>query len=223
MMRKINARGVTLVELMITIVVMGVLMSGIFVFVISNLNGYTSTSIRENLLSQAQTGLNKVNDTILLAGAADATNRIADQNGPGGPSNLFGWTGGTQTLILATAAENTAGNILFSDPANYVSYKNNVIYYLDGTTLRQRILAASVSGNKAKTTCPDNKVTSSCKADAIILENVRSFTVTYLDKSNNSVTPGNARGIELSVTMSDKRFSNKTKISYKTRSVFRND
>lgn len=218
-----DSRGVTLVELLISIAVISILVGAVISFTVGNLNGYTAASIRENLLAQAQTGLNKINDSILLAGAADATNRIADQNGPGGPSNLFGWTGTSSTLILATAAQDASGNILFSDPANYVSYKNNIIYYLNGTTLRRRVLAASVSGNATKTSCPDSKATASCKADSIVLENVKAFTVTYLDKNNASVSPGDARGIEISVTMNDKRFTKKTQVSYTTRSVFRND
>lgn len=222
-MRKVDARGVTLVELLIAIVVTGILVAGVIGFTVGNLSGYTAASIRENLLAQAQTGLNRINDSILLAGAADATNRIADSNGPGGPSNLYGWTGSNQTLILATAAQDSAGNILFSDPANYVSYKNNLVYYLDGTTLKQRTLASSAANNKAKTSCPPAKVTASCPADAVVLENVKSFSVTYLDKNNASVTPGNARGIEINVTMNDKRYTKKTQITYTTRSVFRND
>jgi len=207
--------------LLISIVVTGILVSVVMLFTVSNLSGYSATSIKESLMAQAQTGLNTINDSILLAGAADVNNRIADSNGPGGPANLFGWTGGSQTLILATAAEDTSGNILFSDASKYVSYKNNVIYYLNGTTLRKRTLAAAVTNNKAKTSCPASAATASCPADPVILENVSALSFTYLDKTNASVTPGNARGIEISVTMKDKRYN--TTASYKTRSVFRND
>lgn len=217
----VGTRGVTLVELMISIVITGILVSVVIMFTVSNLSGFSATSIKENLLAQAQTGLNTMNDSILLAGAADVNNRIADSNGPGAPTNLFGWTGGSQTLILATAAEDTSGNILFSDASKYISYKNNVIYYLSGTTIYKRTLAASVSGNKAKTTCPASAASASCPADPVILQNVSAFSVTYLDKTNASVTPGNARGIEMTVTLKDKRFN--THVDYKTRSVFRND
>jgi len=218
-----DEQGLTIVELLISIVITGLLVGIVMMFTISNLSGFSATSIKQNLMAQAQSGLNTINDSTLLAGAADTTNRIADSNGPGGPSNLFGWVGNNQTLILATVAEDASGNILFSDPSQYVSYKNNIIYYLDGTTLRKRTLAASVTGNKAKTTCPDSKVTASCKADPIILENVSAIAFTYFDKTNASVTADNARSVEINVTMKDKRFSRKTQVQYKTRTVFRND
>lgn len=219
-MRANKQAGFTLVETAISLVVTSVVVGVLISFVLDNMVTYSVTSTRAALLNQAHLGLRVFNEAVLPA-VADQNNRIADSNGPGAPGNLFGWTSDADTLVLATAAENSSGNILFQDAANYVSHKNNVIFYLSNGKVKVRTLAANVAGNKAKTSCPI--ASGSCPADRTILENVTGFNVKYYNDQNQEVVPDEARSVEVAVTLSEKKFKNNVKVDYTTRTVFRND
>jgi hypothetical protein len=121
------------------------------------------------------------------------------------------------------AAVDTSGNIIFSDPQTYVTTKNNLVYFVSGGTLYKRTIAASAANNSATTSCPAAKATTSCPADKELLHNVTAFTVSYLDGSNNSVTPTSARSIELNVNVATTQFHHTQSANYTTRMVFRND
>jgi prepilin-type N-terminal cleavage/methylation domain-containing protein len=215
-----NQRGFTVVELAISISVTGILLALIFGFMTSSLQQYSNDTNRANLINSAQAGFERITNDIRLSASADTNNRWPDTYAP---VNTFGWTTDSDTLVLATAAEDTAGNIIFADPANYISQKNNVIYFLQNGTLYRRVIAASVANNSAKTTCPAANATATCKADRKILDNVKTFTIKYYDEQNVEVAPDDARAIELYAKLEKKAFSEPVSVDYKTRMVFRND
>lgn len=220
---KNNQAGFTLVELITSITLIGILTTMVVAFGVSGLANYNYSYNRSVLLDQAHLGLRSVSETILQSASADNNNRIEDSNGPGAPGNLFGWQSDADTLILATAAEDNSGNIIFQDESQYISYKNNIIYFLENGDLKRRVLAAEIPDNKAVTTCPEAAATSSCPEDTTILENVDSFEVKYYDSQNQEVTPNNARSIGLEISLS-KEVQNRTiSADYETRTVFRND
>lgn len=218
----LGQRGFTLVETMITLVMTGVLATTIIVFMISGLRTYGKATSKAYLISQAQSGVERISNDILLSANADENNRIEDNYSPGAPTNLLSWQSDADTLILATAAEDNSRNILFADASQYITHKNNVIYFLDGKVLRKRTLAANIANNRAITSCPASVATTSCPADRVILENVSSFVVTYRDHLNQSVPPEDARSVEVAVTLDDKKYATTT-VNYKTRTVFRNE
>lgn len=216
--------GFTLVELVTSITLIGILSTIVVAFGVNGLANYNVSYNRGILLDQSYLGLRSISEIILQSASADDNNRIEDSNGPGAPGNLFGWQSDGDTLVLATAAEDTSGNIIFQDESQYISYKNNVIYYLDGTSLKRRILAADVPDNKAVTTCPEEAASESCPADDLtVFENVASFIVKYYDSQNQEVTPSNARSIGLEINMSKEVQGRNITASYETRTVFRND
>lgn len=215
--------GFTLVELMTSIVLIGIISTIVVDFGINSLANYNVTYNRGLLLDQAHVGLQSVVETILQSADADGTNRVEDPNGPGGSGNLFGWQSDNNTLVLATAAEDNNKNILFQDASQYISYKNNVVYYLDGSNLKRRILADDIPNNSAKTTCPPAVANSTCPADATILENVQSFQIRYFDSQNNEVDPASARSVELNVSLAQRIQGRDISAQYTTRTVFRND
>lgn len=223
MTKKLSSKGFTLVEVTIALTISGAIIGTIIMFMMSSLTNFATTTTRGYLMDQAQLGLDVLNNDIRLAGSADLHNRWQDSNAPGAPGNLLSWTGNNTTLILATAAEDPAGSILFSDPSQYVSHKNNSIYYLNNGTLYKRTLAASVTGNKARTSCPPPSATDTCPADRAILENVTNFSVRYLDGSNNTVIPENARSVEASITLQERKYGRDITVSQTTRTVFRNE
>lgn len=218
-----SCRGFTTVELTIAVSVVSILIITVLVFFATNLRQYAIVNARADLLNEAQITLESINEDIRLSADADEHNRWEDEHAPEA-GNMFSWTSDTDTLILATAAMDRNGNIIFSDPAQYISWKNNHIYYLNGDVLYRRILAAPIEGNTATTTCPAEAATKSCPADKVMLNRtVDKFVVRYIDGNNQEVAPTDARSIELEIGISRRAYGQKITAEYKTRMVFRND
>jgi hypothetical protein len=203
-------------------VISGLVVAAVLGFMTSNLSTSAVETARAELLSEAHIGLDRTANDIRLSTSADDNNRWQDNNAPGAPSNTLSWQSDGDTLVLATSAEDASGNILFEDALDYITVKNNIIYFAQNGTLYKRILAAPAAGNSAKTTCPAASASSSCPADTVVLQNVTSFSVKYINGQNQQVTPTNARSIELSVTVSRTRFGRPITADYTTRMVFRN-
>jgi prepilin-type N-terminal cleavage/methylation domain-containing protein len=220
MKKPTSQAGFTLIELLIVMIVMGIVSLTLANFIAVWLQQSSLEQTRSTLLINAETALDKITTDIKLSGSADQPNRWADANGPGG--NQFGWTSGSQVLVLAKAAEDSSGNIIFSDPAKYISQKDNEIYYLSGTTLYRRTLASNSAGDAAVTTCPPASATSSCPADSTIATGVKSLTFTYYDADKSIVGPILARSVQVTITMSTSQGGKTVSASYTTRMVFRN-
>jgi prepilin-type N-terminal cleavage/methylation domain-containing protein len=219
-MKKLQEKGYTLIEVTIALVVTGVLIFSILNFTVNTLVQYAETEVRSRMLSEAQIALDIANNDIRLSASADDSNRWPDDNAP---NNEFGWQSDSDTLVLATAAEDNDGNILFADPSEYISHKNNIVYYISSGSLYKRVIAAPAAGNSATTTCPPAEATESCPADKELMQDVETFVVKYIDGIGNEVSPTNARSIELSVELYTERFSRPISVNYTTGMVFRND
>jgi len=215
--------GFTLVELMVVMVVTTVMIVVIMAFFLNNLARSSQESTKAQILSEVQSTLDAVSTDIRLSSNADATNRNPDANSPSGGPTGYGWQSNASTLVLVTAAKTANHQMIFSDAANYITAKNNIVYFVSDGTLYKRIIADTVSGNAAVTTCPASKVTGSCPADKVMLHNVSNFSVSYVDASNNTVTPANARAVQISLAASKTSYRETVSASYTTRMVFRND
>ena len=219
-MKKVNQTGFTLVELLVVMAVTTVLASVASSFMISNLTRSTVANARTNLLGEAQVGLDKVTADIRSAANADVNNRWPDANAPGG--NQFGWNSSNTVLILATTAQDNYDNVLYQDASNYIPYRDNVIYFVQNGVLYKRTLAAPVTNNLAKTSCPAAAATASCPADKAILHNVTAFNVRYIDRTGADTTATNEKAVELTITLQTTAYRNLVKATYTTRMVFRN-
>ena len=217
----INQRGLSLTELIISLSIISVLSFAVMSFMLSWTEQHAITETRSALLADVQNAVDQIVDAVRLSSTADSSNRLPDAHAPGG--NQFGWTSSNNTLILASAVEDTTGNIVFSDPASYTSQKNNQIYFVSNGVLYRRILAASVANNKLKTSCPSSSASTSCPADRVLARNVSNFQVKYFNSENSEVSPSHARSVEISLTLSRRKFSQLIQSVYKTRMVFRND
>jgi len=213
--------GFTLIELLVVMIIMGVLSLSLANFITNWLQASTLAQDRASLLTNAETALDTVTNDIKLSGDADENNRWADANGPDG--NQFGWTSGSQVLVLAKAAVDGSNNIIFSDPAKYISQKDNEIYYLSGATLYRRTLASNSSNDAAVTTCPPADATQSCPADETVATGVTSLAFTYYDADENTVSPSDARSVQVAITLSKTEDNKTISASYTTRMVFRNE
>lgn len=215
-----NDSGFTLIEMLIVLLVMSVLSLALANFIASWLQTQGLVQTRTSMLSDAESGLDKVSTDIKLSGSVDQTNRWPDPNGPGG--NQYGWSSGSQTLVLAVVAKNSSGNPIFTDANDYITLKDDEVYYLSGTTLYRRTISSGVSGDTAITTCPPSSATPSCPADMTVATGVTNWSVSYYDANNNSVSPADARSVQLSITLSTPYDGQNVSASYTTRMVFRN-
>lgn len=224
-MKRMNrdARGITLTELIISISVISILSIVLMNFMVNWLQQHSVTQTRAELLTTAQDTLDSITNDIRLSSAADLNNRILDTHAPGAPANQQSWASNASTLVLASAVEDTSGNIVFSDPANYTSEKNNTIFFVNNGVLYRRVLAAAVTDNKSRTTCPAANADADCPADRKLAENVVSFQVNYFNAQNQEVAPTDARSIQLAITLRKSAFGQPIESSDKTRMVFRND
>lgn len=214
-----NASGFTLIELLIVMLVTSILSLSLADFISNWLVAAGQDNANVVLQTNAESALDLVNTDIMLSGSVDQTNRWPDPNSPNG---LYGWQSGSQTIILAHIATDSSGNVIFVDSSKYITLKDNYIYYLSGTTLYRRILASGIAGDTAVTTCPPASATLSCPADKTIATGVTSWSVSYYDASNNTVTPANARSVQLAITLATTYAGHTVNASYLTRMVFRN-
>lgn len=218
-----SSDGFTLVELLITMVLIGILSLMLPNFIANWLGAANLAQQRATLLSTAENALDTVNNDVRLSGTADTNNRWPDANAPNAPTDELSWQSDANTLVLAKAALDSSHNVIFSDPAKYISQKDNEIYYLDGTTLYRRTLASNSADDAATTTCPPAAATASCPADKKVAEGVSQFAVSYYDANEDEVAPTDARSVQLAITLEQKAGSKTIKASYTTRMVFRNE
>ena len=222
-MKKLNAKGFTMPELLIAVAVTTLTIIVLSNYLMQNIQTSTKEATKATLLRELQLTVDGIGNDVRMSANADLHNRNPDNNSPSAPGNTYSWTSDANTVILANAAMTTSRQIIFSDTANYITVKNNIVYFVKNKTLYKRILAAPVTGNAAKTTCPANKVNSACPADKILLNNVSNFTIVYRDGQNNSVAPTNARSLDITISASYNQYKESQSASYTTRMVFRND
>ncbi len=222
-MRRLDNTGFTIVEALVSLVVTTAVVLILTNYMLGGVQQSTIALSRDTITKETEQSLDLAANDIRVSANADENNRWPDANSPGGSGNQFGWQSDSTTLVLATAAKDQSGNIIFSDSANYITDKNNVVYFVRGGTLYKRVIAAPVSGNAAVTTCPAASASNSCPADKALLHNVTGFSVTYLNGQNQSVSPTDARAIELHVAVTKEVFGQPVSADYTTRMVFRND
>ena len=222
-MRLLGENGFTLVEALISLIVTTAVVLILTNFMIGGVQQSSIALSRDNMTKETEQSLDLMTNDIRVSANADQNNRWPDANSPGGSGNQFGWQSNSTTLILATAAKDKSGNIIFSDPANYITEKNNIVYFVQNGTLYKRVIANPVSGNAAVTTCPSSDASSSCPADKELLHNITAFNITYMNGQNQSVSPTDARAIQVHVTVTKDVFKQPVSADYTTRMVFRND
>lgn len=222
-LRSMSQEGFTIVEALVGITMTVILLMIIMNFMANYFAQHAINTAKSELLVSSQRALDTIGQDIRLSASADSANRWMDANAPDAPANQLSWQSDANQLVLATAAEDDDGNILFADASQYISEKNNNIYFVDNGTLYKRTLAAPVDGNRASTSCPSGYVTSDCPGDKILAENVSSFTITYLSGTEEVVEPTNARAIEMRLELAQERFGKDVTAGYTARMVFRND
>ncbi len=214
-------RGFTLIEMLITITMVSDVSLVLANFIADWLQTSSLARARTELLANAQSALDNITDDVQLSGSADTNNRWPDANGPGG--DQYGWQSNGSTLVLARIATTPQKVVIYSDPANYITEKDNAIYYVSNKVLYRRIIAADDATTAAVSTCPAASATTACPADKNVAKDVTAFSATYYDADDQVVTPTDARAIQLSITLSYGVGGKTVTANYSTRMVFRND
>lgn len=215
--------GFTIVEALVGITVTVMLLMVIMNFMANYFRQHAINTAKSELLVNSQRALDMIGQDIRLSASADQNNRWQDEYAPNAPTDKLSWQSNDSTLVLATAAQDSDGNIVFADPAQYISEKNNNIFFVSNGVLYKRILASPAVDNVSQTTCPSQSSSPHCPADIKLSEHVSQFNVTYLDGNEDVVESTGARAVELQLRLEDEKFGTPISATYKTRMVFRND
>jgi prepilin-type N-terminal cleavage/methylation domain-containing protein len=169
--------GFTLVELIIVSAMVGVLALVISQFYSNRLTDYAREFATTQLQANTKQALETMERDIKSAQYVEANNNLTDAYNSGG------WTTGTSVLVLQVPAQNSSGTPIYIDGFHTTIWSNEVIYYVtDGILYRRLIANSNATGNSAISTCPAG--TSGCPADAKVIENVASMSLSYFDDSN---------------------------------------
>jgi len=220
--KELDSSGFTLVEVVVTLTVAAVLIAIVSNYAIDSLVRTTINNTRGELINDAQTALDVATTDMRVASGAQENNRWGDPNAPGAPGDQYSWTSNDQRVVLASPTVNTDGDVIFVDTSQYISQKDDEIYFVDNGTLYKRIVAAPETNNKAKTSCPEAQASSSCPKDTALMRNVESINFKYYNNQDEEVDPADARSIEMTVNMKVRKYGQDVTASYKTRAVFRN-
>lgn len=201
-----SQRGLTVVELMIVIITMSLLMVTIIAFLmnfwrfsiyqqadldslVQRLN--TSDYLRESLgTSSGLVTQNSIPDTYPgLVDPADVTGTYW------APVHAVPGTVSTGQLGVATPlmyytrfSSNQSGDFIYNGTQ---PHEDEYILYLDeaSKSLRVRIIIdpATSATNRLSTTCPPANVTSTCKADVLLISDVDSVDKRFFSRSGNAI------------------------------------
>lgn len=221
--RALSPQGFTIVEALVGVTMTVILLMIIMNFMANYFEQHAINTAKSDLLMNSQRALDVIGQDIRLSASADQNNRWQDPHAPGAPGDQLSWESSASSLVLATAAEDEDGSIIFADESRYISEKNNNIYFVNNGTLYKRTLAAPVANNKVRTTCPTGFVSAECPRDRVLAENVSVFDVTYLSGIEEVVEPTDARAVEFRLVLETKPYGRSVSAEYTARMVFRND
>lgn len=217
---ELDSKGFTITELIISITVIGIILVSLLAVTTNYLVLITRNSVITDMTSSSQNMLRSTVEQIRYGAGVRQTNTIADPNAPAG-----GWNTSNSTFIIVIAipAVDSSHNYII-DPSTGSPYNNELVYFKNGTTLYERILAnPSAIGNSLQTTCPSNLATSSCPADKSLLDNLSSMVFTLYDQDDNITTdPLLARSVKIDLSMSRKTFGQPLTLNNSIRVTLRN-
>lgn len=200
-----NMRGYTVVELNISLVVLGILITSILAIIVNYFVIMTRDNEQINLTTNSQSVLRAMVEQIRFGAGVRNTNEISDPNGPPG-----GWTTSNANfvIIIAVPALNTLNEYII-DPLTGDPYMNELVYYKQGDELWRRTLAhPSAPLNRLKTTCPPASASAACPADTETIDKgLKDMVFTFYDQDDNvTANPSLTRSVKINLQMEKDSF-----------------
>lgn len=216
-----NSSGFTLVELNISITILGILAVGMIGVFADFFSVMTRTNQSVLMTTDSQNLLRTVQEELRYGAGVRGSATINDSHAPSG-----GWNTSNSAfvIIVATPATDSSHNYIIN-PLTGNPYLNELVYYKNGTTLYKRVLAnPGAIGNSLKTSCPAANATSSCPADPKLVENLDSMVFTLYSQDNVVITdPATARSFRIDLKLQKKSFGTPLVVDNNIRVTLRNN
>lgn len=201
---QLNARGFTLVELMI-VMVLTLMLSGLVMTFFIDFWGSTASleNDSETFVGREDAGdalreyFNASTGLIIQNGIADNHTLNTDPaNGSGQywtplhaipGTTAMPATGTTPVLYYTAPSVDSSRNFIMNGTQ---PYQDNFVLYMNASTksLMLRSLAnPSATGDRVTTSCPPAQATSSCPADKTIATDISSVSTRYFSRSGNTI------------------------------------
>ncbi|HSX48543.1 MAG TPA: hypothetical protein VLF41_03540 [Candidatus Nanoarchaeia archaeon] len=219
--------GMTFVEIIIAVTLAAIIVTILAQFYSNALLDYGRTETKTQLQQNTRQAVDTLARDIKAAISVESPNHWPDSHSPTSPSNNYGWqstSGSSATLVMAVPSRDTNDGLLYIDSLHNALQTDDVVYYINSANkiLYRRVIANPVAGNAALTSCPPGQTSSSCPADANVVEDVADLTITYFDLNNNVTTPTNSVLLEITLKQTRVRNGRTLTSSYTTRVGLRN-
>lgn len=218
---KSSDKGFTVVELAISITVMGIILTGLFATMTYYFANMTRNNVFINMTVESQNLLRSTVEELRYGAGVRQSNTIIDVNEPAG-----GWTTSNDNFVIIISQPATdAGNNFIIDIATGQPYSNELVYFKSNGSLYKRILAnQSAIGNTAVTSCPEQSATPTCPSDRKLADSVKDMSFTLYDQDNATTTdPLLARSIEINLVMERETFGSPLSLNNNIQVTLRNE
>ncbi len=220
MLARIKSHGFTVVELMVSIVLLGILSVSVFLIVTNFFFILTRNTVATDMTVDSQNLLRATAEELRYGAGVRQTNTITDPHSPSG-----GWnTSNTNFVIVIATPAIDASREYIIDTETGEPYQNELVYYKAGKTLFKRVLASpDATGNTLKTTCPASSASTACPADPKLIESVNDMVFTLYDQDNILTTdPLLARSLKITLSLQKDTFGNPLTLENSVQVTLRN-
>lgn len=196
---KMPRSGMTIVELIIALTVVGMLLIPSLTIMLSFYIGTIKNNVQAQLAVESQNVLRSVVEELRVSSGVRDSNAVFDTNAPGS-----GWTTSEASLVLivATPVIDNSNEYVISSVTGE-PYQNEIVYFASDGVLYKRYLADTTApGNRFKTSCPAAFASASCPADVVLSDHFKDMAFVFYDQDNTlTTTLAEARSIQLTVQM----------------------
>lgn len=215
-----QSQGFTLVELLVSLSLTGIIVVGLFAVITNYLVLVTRNSILVDMTVDSQNLLRSTVENLRYGAGVRQTNSIGDANEPGG----WNTSNSDFVIIIAVPAVDSNGAYIIN-PATGSPYNNELVYFKQDVSLFRRTLANSAAtGNTRTTSCPVSLASNSCPADTKLIDHVDSMVFTLYNQDDAVTTdPLLARSVKIDLSMARSTFGEPLTLDNSIRVTLRND
>lgn len=199
-----DSRGYTIPELTVSMVVLGILLTGLLYFSTYYFSSVSRYNAFVEMSTDSQNLLRATVEQLRYGAGVRQSNTITDPHAPAG-----GWnTSNSNFVIIIAVPAIDANRDYIIDSATGSPYNNELVYYKSGTSLLRRTLAhPNATGNTLTTSCPASAATAGCPADIKLVENLESMVFTLYNQDDALTSdPLQARSVKIDLGLRKKSF-----------------